>query len=446
MTATMTDVRAPNSASSSLRDRSDESARAIARGPLLDRYRAVRDFSLSLSAPLAAEDQVVQSMPDVSPTKWHLAHTTWFFERFVLEGHRRGYAPWKPEYGFLFNSYYQSIGPMHTRARRGQITRPTVAEVGDYRRAVDERLSDFVDACDDECFAEIAPLIELGCHHEQQHQELILTDIKYNLSCNPTLPEYHEAKPETRVRECPAEARWVEFGGGVRAIGHEGGSFCFDNELPRHDELVRPYALASRLVTNAEFAEFVDDGGYERAELWLDAGYAEVVAEARSHPLYWYRAGGDWMQYTLAGPLALDADEPVCHVSFFEADAFARWRGRRLPSEAEWELAAARQPLEGNLAERGRFHVEAAAGRDGALQQVFGDVWEWTASPYLGYPGYRPPPGAVGEYNGKFMCNQFVLRGGSCATPRSHLRASYRNFFPPEARWQFSGIRLAVDA
>jgi ergothioneine biosynthesis protein EgtB len=442
----MTDLRAPISVTSSLRSEPDASEWTSDRKGLLDRYLGIRAFSLSLSAPLEAEDQVVQAMPDVSPTKWHLAHTTWFFERFVLEEHGKGYTPWNAGYGFLFNSYYQSIGKMHARARRGLITRPTVAEVGVYRREVDERLSNFVVDCDAECFERIAPLIELGCHHEQQHQELILSDIKFNLSCNPMLPAYHEVKRAGRVRARADRAGWIESEGGLREVGYAGSGFCFDNELPRHEELLQPHAIASRPVTNAEFMAFVDDDGYERPEFWLDAGYAELAAERRAHPLYWQRVDGDWRQFSLEGPMPLDGDEPVCHVSFFEADAFARWSGRRLPTEAEWENATAQQPVEGNLAERGRFHVEPADARGGELQQIFGDVWEWTASPYLGYPGYRPPQGAIGEYNGKFMCNQFVLRGGSCATPRSHLRASYRNFFPPDARWQFSGIRLAADA
>jgi ergothioneine biosynthesis protein EgtB len=441
MAAAMTDVRALNSASASSRDEFDP---APDRGDLLDRFRSVRAFSLSLISPLEVEDQVVQSMADVSPTKWHLAHTSWFFERFVLQEHRADYVPWHPDFGFLFNSYYQTIGPMHVRAKRGLLSRPTVAEVGVYRREIDDRICDFVAECDDECFSVIAPLLELGCHHEQQHQELILTDIKYNLSCNPLLPAYHALKAEVTPSRSE-RISWIESAGGLCEVGHAGSDFCFDNELPRHESLIRPHALASRLVSNREFRDFIDDGGYTRPELWLDAGYAEVAAEGREHPLYWYRQDGAWMQYSLAGPVSLAPAEPVCHVSYFEADAYTRWCGRRLPTEAEWEVAAVQRPVAGNLAESGRFHVEAPGASQGGLQQLFGDVWEWTASPYVGYPGYRPPAGAVGEYNGKFMCNQFVLRGGSCATPQSHLRASYRNFFPPAARWQFSGFRLAAD-
>jgi ergothioneine biosynthesis protein EgtB len=438
----MTDVRALNSVSASLRDEFDPQPD---RGDLLGRFRSVRSFTLSLIAPLEIEDQIVQSMDDVSPTKWHLAHTAWFFERFILEEYRPDYVPWHPDFGFLFNSYYQTIGPMHVRAKRGLLTRPTVAEVGAYRCEIDDRICDLIAGCDAECFAAIAPLLELGCHHEQQHQELILTDIKYNFSCNPLLPAYHDVKADVAVSECAEPIEWVESPGVLREIGYAGAGFCYDNELPWHESLIRPHVLASRPVSNGEFREFIEDAGYARPELWLDAGHAETVAGGREHPLYWYREDETWMQYSLAGPVPLVAAEPVCHVSFFEADAYARWAGRRLPTEAEWEVAAMARPVAGNLAESGRFHVEAASASEVGLQQMFGDVWEWTASPYVGYPGYRPPAGAVGEYNGKFMCNQFVLRGGSCATPHSHVRASYRNFFPPDARWQFSGFRLAAD-
>jgi ergothioneine biosynthesis protein EgtB len=415
------------------------------RAQLCERFEAVRDFTAALCEPLAAEDHVLQNMPDVSPTRWHLAHTTWFFERFILQEHAAGYQAWDPHYDFLFNSYYNAVGAMHARPKRGQLSRPTVEEVLRYRREVEARLQDFLAACDGASFARVAPLVTLGCHHEQQHQELILTDLKYNLSCNPLLPAYQDApKPASPVSPAPPE--WNAFEGGVREIGHAGEGFCFDNEGPRHEILLRPFALASRLVTNGEFLAFVEAGGYERPELWLDLGYAGVRERSRRHPLYWFRRDGAWMQYSLGGPVPLELAEPVCHVSFFEADAYARFAGHRLPSEGEWETAAADQPLDGNLAERRRFHVEVAAPTGGSLAQIYGDVWEWTASPYTGYPGYRPAAGALGEYNGKFMCNQYVLRGGSCATSRSHLRPSYRNFFPPEAEWQFSGIRLASDA
>jgi ergothioneine biosynthesis protein EgtB len=426
--------------------REGKGAPAPDRHSLVEQFAGVRDFTVSLCEPLALEDYVLQNMADVSPTRWHLAHTTWFFERFILQETIPDYEPRDSRFFFLFNSYYHTLGEMHSRPDRGQLSRPTVEEIRAYRREIDRRLCDFIAKCGEATLAQIEPVVELGCHHEQQHQELLLTDIKYNLSCNPLLPAYREDSKSASAA-APAKREWTAFEGGIREIGHAGPGFSFDNEGPRHEVLLRPYALASRLVTNGEFLAFLEDGGYERHELWLDMGYARIREEGWSHPLYWYQRDGAWMQYTLGGPVRLEEAEPVCHVDFFEADAFARWAGHRLPTEAEWEVAAVDQPLEGNLAETGRFHVEAgASGSGGELSQIYGDVWEWTASPYSGYPGYRPPPGAIGEYNGKFMCNQYVLRGGSCATPRSHLRTTYRNFFPPKARWQFTGIRLARDA
>jgi ergothioneine biosynthesis protein EgtB len=422
----------------------EASAAAGNRGHLLDQLDRVRAFSLDLCAPLEPEDCLLQAMPDVSPTKWHLAHTTWFFERFVLQEHVAGYEPHEPQYYFLFNSYYNSLGPMHARPRRGLLSRPTLAAVFAYRSEIDARLRDLAGACDEPTLARIAPLLELGCHHERQHQELILSDIKYNFFCNPLRPAV-SAPALTAVAEKAPEPGWVPGEGGVREIGAAGAGFCFDNETPRHAEVVEPHALASRPVTNGEFLAFMADDGYRRPELWLDAGAAVVAEQGWRQPLYWFQQDGDWLQYTLAGPVSLAEAEPVVHLSFYEADAFARWSGCRLPSEAEWELAAAPLPVAGNFAESRRFHPEAAGGGAGLLQ-LFGDVWEWTASPYVGYPGYRPAAGAVGEYNGKFMCNQFVLRGGSCASAGDHVRPTYRNFFPPEARWQFSGLRLARDA
>jgi ergothioneine biosynthesis protein EgtB len=428
------------------RSRTGEGESTPDRRQLTEQFEDVRAFTLSLCTPLAIEDYVIQTMADVSPTKWHLAHTAWFFERFILQEHVSDYVPWDPRYDFLFNSYYHTIGPMHARPNRGQLSRPTVEEIFAYRSEIDGRLQKLLSGCDDATLARIAPLVTLGCHHEQQHQELVLTDIKYNLSCNPLLPAY-QAAPKAEAVLLPAKPGWVSCDGGIREIGCSGPGFFFDNEGPRHEALVQPHALATRLVTNGEYLAFIEDGGYERHELWLDLGYATIAEQGWKHPLYWYRENGEWMQYTLGGPVTLEEAEPVCHVSCFEADAFARWSGHRLPTEAEWEVAAADLPVAGNLADSGRFHVRAAAPAAGVgLAQVYGDVWEWTASPYVGYPGYRPLPGAVGEYNGKFMCNQYVLRGGSCATLRSHVRPTYRNFFPPEARWQFSGIRLARDA
>ena len=403
---------------------------------LVQPYRTVRDATTSLTAPLAPEDMAVQAMPDASPLKWHLAHTTWFFETFVLKHAVPGYRPFHPQFEYLFNSYYNALGPQWYRPHRGLLTRPGVSEILAYRAHVDAAMERLL-----ESGSFPAPVVELGLNHEQQHQELMLTDVKYLLSQNPLHPAYRELSALAQTGATRAQ-RWMEGTPGVRAIGYAGPGFAFDNESPRHDELIRPFRMADRLVTNGEYRAFIADGGYQRPELWLSDGWAAVRERHWEAPLYWAeRDRARWI-YTLAGFRALDDAEPVCHVSFYEADAYARWCGARLPTEAEWEVAAAGRPVVGNLAETGRFHP---APSDGGTQ-LFGDVWEWTASPYLAYPGYRPPEGALGEYNAKFMCNQFVLRGGSCATPASHIRATYRNFFPPDARWQFSGIRLAADA
>jgi ergothioneine biosynthesis protein EgtB len=411
---------------------------------LASAYAAVRDFSESLCEGLATEDYVVQSMPDVSPTKWHLAHTSWFFETFVLQPHMPAYRPLDPAYAFLFNSYYVQAGERHCRAQRGYISRPTVAEVYSYRRHVDQAMRALLEEGDERLRAAVAPLVEIGLHHEQQHQELMLTDIKHVFSVNPLRPAFRHRPAE--VPAVDAEPlRWIDFDEGLYRIGHDGDGFAYDNERPRHREFVEAFRLADRLVTNGEFLEFMDDGGYRRPELWLSAGWATVEENGWTEPFYWERRDGDWWSYTLNGMRPVDAAEPVCHVSYFEADAYARWAGARLPTEAEWEIAAAGAEVEGNLAEEGYFHPRPAAPAAGGPRQLYGDVWEWTRSQYVGYPGYQPPEGALGEYNGKFMCNQFVLRGGSCATSRSHIRATYRNFFPPEATWQFSGLRLAMD-
>ena len=403
-------------------------------------YERVRGRSLALCAPLAPEDTVVQSMPDASPTKWHLAHTTWFFERFVLGRSGEGPAPLHPEWHLLFNSYYQSAGPLHTRSERGLLTRPTLAEICAYRARIDAEVLARLDAPID---ARLAFLIALGLHHEQQHQELMLTDLKHLFSRNPLQPAYRHTPQPAGGRATPL--RFITGRPGIVATGFTGEGFAYDNELPRHSELLHPHAIAQRPVTNAEYAEFIRDGGYREPLLWMSEGWATVQRDGWSRPLYW---GEDLAQaFTLGGPRALDPHAPVCHVSFFEADAFARWAGARLPLEAEWEtLAAALDPARGHFADDGVLEplADAAPEQDGP-RQMFGDVWEWTASPYVGYPGFRPLPGALGEYNGKFMCGQWVLRGGSCATPRGHVRASYRNFFYPRDRWQFSGIRLAKD-
>lgn len=424
---------------------------------LAARYRDVRRFSETLAAPLTPEDCTVQSMPDVSPTKWHLAHTTWFFETFVFEK-EPGYEAFEPQYRMLFNSYYNGIGEQFPRPRRGFISRPGLGEVLEYRRHVDEAMLALLER-DTSMDADIRAIVEIGLHHEQQHQELILTDIKHVLSQNPLRPTYlRAAKPptaETQDSDHPSpQSNWVHFEEGLYSIGHGGSGFAYDNESPRHRTFLESFGLASRPVTSGEWLQFIEDGGYAQPGLWLSMGWSTVCHENWRAPLYWFEWEDQWWQFTLSGARPVDPHEPVCHVSYFEADAFARWAGYRLPTEAEWEVAATNEPITGNfvdtLIEAGRAPHPVAPAASGSsarpLQQLFGDVWEWTASPYTPYPGYRAPEGALGEYNGKFMCNQYVLRGGSCATHSTHLRTTYRNFFPPEARWQFTGLRLARDA
>ena len=417
--------------------------REAAAAPPAARYMEVRGQTERLCEPLATEDFVVQSMADVSPTKWHLAHTSWFFETFILKPHLPDYREIDPRYAFLFNSYYMQAGERHCRAQRGYISRPTVAEVFDYRHHVDEAMARLLEADD----GTVAGLLELGLNHEQQHQELMLTDIKHVFSVNPLRPVY---RPRAAPSGEAVAMEWVAFEGGLREIGHTGRGFSYDNESPRHRVYVEPFRLASRLVTNGEYLEFMEDGGYRRPELWLSMGWAVAEENEWSEPFYWEQRDGEWWLFTLNGMRRVEPHEPVCHLSYFEADAFARWRGARLPTEAEWEIAAGSAAAAagagaGNLVDDGHYHPLPVRASVAGLQQMFGDVWEWTQSQYSPYPGYRPAPGAIGEYNGKFMCNQFVLRGGSCATPRSHIRATYRNFFPPEATWQFSGLRLASD-
>jgi ergothioneine biosynthesis protein EgtB len=405
--------------------------------PLAVQYRRVRQASLDLVAGLSAEDAVAQSMPQASPAKWHLAHTTWFFEQFVLgiDPTCRAYAA---EWRVLFNSYYESVGPMHARSRRGLLTRPSLEEVLDYRTVLDERMQGLLDGLDD---STLRARITLGLQHEQQHQELLLTDIKHLFSLNPLHPAFRELRPAAPSQPLPLG--FVAGREGIVEIGASGESFAFDCEMPRHRSLLHPHALANRPVSNGEYAEFIRDGGYRTPTLWLSEGWDTVRAQGWTRPLYW--SEGLDSEFGLGGMRALDAHAPVCHISYFEADAFARWAGARLPTEAEWEAAAATDdPRLGNFVESGALHPRAATGGSG-LRQLFGDVWEWTASPFVGYPGYRAAEGALGEYNGKFMCGQFVLRGGSCATPADHMRASYRNFFAPAERWQFMGLRLGQD-
>ncbi len=406
-------------------------------------YAATREATEALCAPLEPEDCVIQSMTCASPVKWHMAHTTWFFETFILCAGDGRYDVLQPEFRVLFNSYYNTIGAQFSRPHRGLLSRPTLSEVFAYRRHIDNAMHDRLENASPEELARIAPLLAVGLYHEQQHQELILTDIKHAFSCNPLEPVYRERENQ-RVTHA-AGVDWVPFEAGVREVGHPGSEFAFDNEFPRHRVFLEPFVLASRLVTNREYLAFIEDGGYKKPELWLSDGWATVQSQAWRAPLYWQHDDGRWSVFTLAGRLPIDLDEPVCHTSYYEADAFARWSGARLATEAEWETSAASQAVDGNFLERGRLHpapLDASVDRSDS-RQMFGDVWEWTSSPYVAYPGYAPPVGALGEYNGKFMCNQFVLRGGSCATPRAHVRATYRNFFPPEARWQFAGIRLA---
>jgi ergothioneine biosynthesis protein EgtB len=413
------------------------------------RFEHVRAHTESLAAPLSPEDQTVQSMPDVSPTKWHRAHVTWFFETFLLAEHESGFSPFQDQYWFLFNSYYESLGPRYSRPDRGLVTRPGAHEVGDYRRNVDARVRELVEGLDEGTLAKLAPVIELGFHHEQQHQELLLMDIKHVLSRNPLQPVYAGTR---RAPSEPDDLGWVEVEGGLVEVGHQGEGFSFDNELPRHRQWLEPYRLADRLVTNGEWLEFMADGGYTRAGLWLSDGWARVNAEAWRAPFYWVEHDGVWLEHTLHGTWPVDPGAPVTHVSFYEAEAYATWAGKRLPTEAEWEHAVVvdgqgdAAHAGGNLADQQAFHPAAAPAQappGSRLRQVYGDCWEWTSSAYHPYPGFHPPEGAIGEYNGKFMSNQMVLRGGCALTPPDHARLTYRNFFPHAARWAMSGVRLA---
>ncbi len=408
-----------------------------------ERYREIRSSTRALAAPLSAEDCAIQSMPEASPTKWHLAHTTWFFETFILARLDPQRAPFDPAFRVLFNSYYNAVGTRHPRPQRGLLSRPSLGDVIAYRERVDEEMSRLLEG--GALAPELLALVELGLNHEQQHQELILTDLKHMLSCNPTRPTYQKNWPLTRIHV--ARRGWLPVEGGLREIGHDGNGFAFDNEQPRHKVWIDPFEIASLPITHGELIDFIEDGGYRRPELWLSAGWDTVVARGWTAPLYWERRGGRWYTFTLHGMAPVEPNTPACHLSFFEADAIARWVGARLPTESEWECVAQGLPIEGNFVESGALHPLALREPppENTPAQMFGDVWEWTRSDYAPYPRFRPGEGAVGEYNGKFMCNQYVLRGGSCATPSSHIRPSYRNFFPADARWQFSGVRLARD-
>jgi len=418
------------------------SSEAVARAggsatSIAERFQQVRSTTLTLCQHLQPEDYVVQSMPDVSPTKWHLAHVTWFFEKFVLRPHLKAYRPFNEQFDYLFNSYYYSVGDMHLRPKRGLLSRPTVNEVLEYRTNVDEAMQKLLLA--ESSNLEIEQLVTLGLNHEQQHQELLLTDIKHVFSCNPLMPSVN---PALRASSGGAveEHKFISGVAGIREIGASGDGFCFDNETPRHRTLLHEHRMGSRLITNGEFLDFVRDGAYSNSALWLSDGWAVVNVRNWKRPLYWSENLAS--EFTLGGETDIDLDAPVCHVSYYEADAFARWADARLPTEAEWEVAASETPVAGNLLESRYWQPVAATSDD---SQFFGDVWEWTSSSYSPYPGFRPLAGSLGEYNGKFMCNQMTIRGGSCVTSTDHIRPSYRSFFYPDARWQFLGIRLAKD-
>ena len=417
---------------------------SLSRTTLSQQFQKTRALTLALTNPLSTEDMVVQTMDDVSPTKWHMAHTTWFFETFLLKPHQAGYQPFHEAFEYLFNSYYNAVGSQFPRPQRGLLSRPTVKEIVDYRHFVDGAMDTLMTSAPETVWADIAPLIELGVHHEQQHQELLLTDIKHVLSWNPLQPAGYGAKPKG-LKSAP-ELQFKDFDGGLFHIGHEGEGFAFDCEGPRHQVLVRPHSLANRPVTNGEYLDFIEDGGYETPHLWLSDGWADLQSGQWAAPIYWRVNDGEWTEFTLHGPQKLDRHTPVSHINFYEASAFAAWAGARLPHESELELAACGSTQPGNILDTDHIHPKPSSQTDdNGLCQLFGDVWEWTQSAYSPYPGFAPAAGAVGEYNGKFMSGQQVLKGGSCATPADHMRATYRNFFPPAARWQFTGLRLAKD-
>ncbi|PWB89754.1 ergothioneine biosynthesis protein EgtB [Methylocystis sp. MitZ-2018] len=422
----------------------DTQLSASAHSAMSDRLFETRRLSIELAAPLSAEDMVVQAMEDASPTKWHLAHTTWFFETFVLTPYLNDYQLFDEAFNYCFNSYYEHLGARQPRPKRGLLTRPSLDRVLAYRQHVDLALAQLL-AEQPEAPPALIHTLEVGINHEQQHQELMLTDILSLFAASPLKPAYRPPQPRS-VPALSEPLRWIDFAGGVYQVGHEGKGFAWDNEGPRHDALLRPFRLADRLVTNREWLAFVADGGYETATLWLSDGWAAIGRENWHSPLYWESRDGEWFEMSLEGLQPLSLDAPVAHVSYYEADAFARWSGKRLPTEFEWEVAAATAPKQGNFLGTAALRPRPVeAEPDCSLRQMFGDVWEWTQSAYLPYPGYRAPEGALGEYNGKFMVGQHVLRGGSCVTPQDHIRPSYRNFFYPHQRWQFLGLRLASE-
>lgn len=412
---------------------------------LIERYGEVRNFTEKLTEPLETEDYVIQTMPDVSPAKWHLAHTSWFFEEFILSKYIKNYKKYNELYNYLFNSYYILAGDRHCRPKRGLISRPTVKEVYEYRSYINQQITDLLSRIEEKTLQTVAPVMHIGINHEQQHQELMVTDIKHVFSENPLDPVYYETSGQNKNTGKPYPFDWIDFPEGIHMIGNDGSRFGYDNEFPRHKTLINPFSLGSRLVNNREYIQFIEDGGYSNPGLWLSDGWDFINTNNIISPLYWYKKDGRWFYFTLTGCREVDHDQPVCHVSYYEADAFARWAGARLPSEFEWEAASSLSKEDGNFVEREYFHPVVNNGKEQKINQMYGDVWEWTGSSYLPYPGFQPLSGALGEYNGKFMCNQMVLRGGSCATSLTHIRNTYRNFFHPDARWQFSGIRLAKD-
>lgn len=414
------------------------------REKVVEYYQRVRARTEEICQPLEIEDYVVQPIEDVSPPKWHLAHTTWFFETIVLPAFDPALEPLHPKYNFLFNSYYHTFGERWERPKRGALSRPTVKEIYDYRRIIDEKMDRLFHICTIQHWERLLPLIELGLHHEQQHQELLMMDIKYIFAANPTHPVYSSDDEPVEAAIPPLQSLPVR--GGVHEIGRNGDGFCFDNERPRHRVYVDDFALHNRLVTNGEYLEFISDGGYEKSTLWLSDGWAARTANNWDAPLHWFKEDSEWRIMTLHGPRIIDPNEPVCHISFYEAEAYASWRGKRLPTEAEWEIASQQFSVAregGNFWEAKIWQPAPARDPGGPLCQMLGDVWEWTGSAYLPYPGYVQQEGALGEYNGKFMSNQMVLRGGCCVTPQDHIRMTYRNFFQPDKRWPFTGIRLA---
>lgn len=407
------------------------------------RYSRARHATESLCQPLEVEDYQIQTMPDVSPTKWHIAHVSWFFETFLLQPYLPDYPVFHAQFAHLFNSYYETVGSFHPRPQRGLLNRPTLKQVYDYRAHVDRHMLRLLQRQEHPDWNAIRTRTQVGINHEQQHQELMLTDIKHVFATNPLKPAYQQQ--HTSAPDASPTRAWIDHPGGLLSIGHSGEGFCYDNETPSHQTYLVPFRLATCLVSNGEYIEFIQDRGYDRAELWLSDGWATVKSQHWQAPLYWEQRDGAWWHMTLHGMRPVELHAPVCHVSLYEADAFARWAGKRLPAEAEWEVIARGQPLAGNFRDNGYLHPVPAPATAG-VQQLYGDVWEWTSSPYAPYPGFRTLAGALGEYNGKFMCSQFVLRGGSCVTPADHIRATYRNFFYPKDRWQFSGFRLAEDA